>query len=215
MQRFHIEMLTFLLDQGLNINERIQDMNYETRSLLHMAIGRFTTNPAIIQLLINRGADLNARDQDRRTPLEMARHIRRPLLIPILERAMVLNALRLMLNKGANVNKVAPVGPHQGRSPLHIAIHYFDNENGDTAIIQLLINRGADLNARDHNGQTPLDMAREIGNQELIEILENAQLAQEAPPQPQPEAIVVTQVNLAPPPEEQNKPFGTFSNIFH
>ena len=43
----------------------------------------------------------------------------------------------------------------EGQQPLHVAVNY-----GAVDTAELLIDRGADINAKDKNGQTPLEMAR-------------------------------------------------------
>jgi uncharacterized protein len=43
--------------------------------------------------------------------------------------------------------------------------------NGDVLRVRDLINRGADLNARDRHGQTALMIAAHIGHRELVETL--------------------------------------------
>jgi hypothetical protein len=79
---------------------------------------------------------------------------------------------------------------------------------GNTDIIQLLIDHGADLNARDHNGRTPLDMAREIGNQELIQILARAQQQQQE--NQEIEAFFAGRIDLVNPGAADDNPFRLF-----
>ena len=66
--------------------------------------------------------------------------------------APVTEQLKQSLNSlGVESNFVS----REGQQPLHVAVNYGAE---DTA--ELLIDRGADINAKDRNGQTPLDMAR-------------------------------------------------------
>lgn len=66
----------------------------------------------------------------------------------------------LLLKSQANPNI------YQGYSPLHIA-----TKNNDTELAMSLIVHGADVNAKDKDGNTPLVYAAKNGNLELIECL--------------------------------------------
>ena len=82
------------------------------------------------------------------------------------ENALMLAALkgqvdivRAMLAKGAKVNK-------PGWSPLHYAA-----TGGNTEVIELLLKRGADIEARSPNESTPLMMAARYGSIEGMQVL--------------------------------------------
>jgi ankyrin repeat protein len=51
--------------------------------------------------------------------------------------------------------------------PLHNAAF-----NGNRAVVELLIARGADVNATDYTGRTPLRCAARKGHQDIIVLLE-------------------------------------------
>ena len=46
--------------------------------------------------------------------------------------------------------------------------------NGHTATVRVLVNKGADVSLQSCEGETPLDIAKEDENQEMIAILEQA-----------------------------------------
>ena len=52
-----------------------------------------------------------------------------------------------------------------GRSPLHMAVQ------GDPGWVKYLLDHGADVNARDENGATPLLFAKEPGKHEIMDLL--------------------------------------------
>ena len=58
---------------------------------------------------------------------------------------------------------------HVGRTPLHWA-----SKHGRSHEVKLLLDHGADLEARDNDGDTPADVARREGFIELVDILQAA-----------------------------------------
>jgi len=75
-----------------------------------------------------------------------------------------LNAARLLLERGAEVNAVARNAMRV--MPLHSAV-----AGGHLAICELLLEHGAEVNARQHEGWTPLHGAAEHGDGELVDTL--------------------------------------------
>ncbi|MDQ7826257.1 MAG: ankyrin repeat domain-containing protein [Candidatus Eremiobacteraeota bacterium] len=62
------------------------------------------------------------------------------------------------------------------KTPLHKAA-----EQGFTSIAEYLLSKGADIDARDSFGKTPLDYARAGDNTELIRLLESAKSSRSGP----------------------------------
>src|ERR1041384_1815683 len=104
---------------------------------------------ANLELLINKGADVNAKNLRRSTPLHWAIHDE--------------NKVRLLLSKGSDVNAKQA----QGRTPLFLAAMLGDG----VPTMRLLFARGADPNLATANGQTPLMMAASRGTVEGIRLL--------------------------------------------
>ena len=102
-----------------------------------------------LQLLIDKGADVNAKNRRGSTPLHWAIH----------DEAKV----RLLLSKGANVNAKQA----QGRTPLYLAAML----GKSSPTMRLLFTSGADPNLASVNGQTPLTMAALRGNVEGMRLL--------------------------------------------
>ena len=97
---------------------------------------------SIIDLLLSRGADIDATDADGRTALyQLLNYWRKHLSIP---------ALGLLLSHGIDVNLAIHSGDFAGKSPLMIAVTFGPD------IVRLLLRAGADL---EHRGRTSRAMA--------------------------------------------------------
>jgi ankyrin repeat protein/mono/diheme cytochrome c family protein len=104
---------------------------------------------ANLQLLVDSGADVNARNRRGSTPLHWAIH----------DEAKV----RLLLSKGAKINAKQGLG----RTPLYLAAML---GNG-VSTMRLLLAGGADPNLASANGQTPLMMAATRGDVDGVQLL--------------------------------------------
>jgi ankyrin repeat protein len=102
----------------------------------------------IATFLISRGADVDALNNAGETPLHRASFVG--------NREMV----ELLLSKGAYVNAKNKAA---GSTPLHSAM--------DPDMMYVLLAHGADANARDSAGQTPLHWACGFGTKDAAELL--------------------------------------------
>ena len=153
----------------------------ECNAALHSAAkgGNLTT----VQLLLNRGADIEANESGERKPLHMAALYEREAAVGLLlgrgadieandsERRTLLHmaaqyghvaAIGLLLDRGADIE----ASDSDRLTPLHIATGC-----GEEATIGFLLDRGADIGAKDSGGQTPLHIATGCGNEAIIGLL--------------------------------------------
>lgn len=140
----------------------------------------------VISVLFARGADPNAQDGDGDFCLIYLPQVRAPERIY----RMFVEHPKIKVN----------LRNHAGES----AMHYMAAFGTPPSIWKVLIAAGADVDLRDNQGRTPLDVAEEKGNRETAEFLRSigakrgAELAPVAPPPPQRQA--------APPPSQFKEP---------
>ena len=151
-----VEELSRLIQEGANVN--IVDSSSGGRTLLMKAAGG-NSNPEVIRILVENGADIYATSEGGWTPLMFAAQVN-----PNPE------VMRVLIEKGMNVNAVALGGFTYGWTPLMLAAAY--NENPEA--LRILIENGADVNAIDEKGWTPLIRAAAYSsNPEVLQVLIN------------------------------------------
>ena len=106
-----------------------------------------------MQVLLDCRADIDSRTNINRTPLHEA--------VGKSPGANGPTVVRFMLDHGANVN-----ARMQGTTPLHLASKY-----GRSDVARLLIERGAEVEAKDSRGRTPLQLASAEGQDEVVDLL--------------------------------------------
>jgi serine/threonine-protein phosphatase 6 regulatory ankyrin repeat subunit B len=143
------ENALMLLNYGANIHQR----NIDGKTPLHTAC-EYTFDSGLVDVLIQNGAYVNARDTKDNTPLIFA-----------CQQGNFFSA-QLLIENGANVddkNKDLD-------TPLHFACHM-----SKELLVSVLIEHGADLNCLNKANQTPLELAKQNGSNNIIQLLMDAQ----------------------------------------
>ena len=177
----HKRLVKLLLDHGADIEAHCEPYGTPMMILhragstpLHWAAAGDDTGgrqESVVRLLLERGANVNARSDRFRTPLQQAvMHTRTG--------NDVTATIQLLLDNGA----IANAFDTEGWAPLHEAAHY-----GKFDIAEILLNHGADIEGRPpmsdpayatnpvllpgHHVRTPLLLARSEWSEHLIRVL--------------------------------------------
>ena len=156
---------TALLDAGADVNARVAAGNLSDRgnSALHFAVRH--PKKIIVSLLIDRGADINAANQDGMTPLLQL--CTRPSSVSKVDASTLAPTLAIatsLLDAGANVNATMT---DSGVSVVLLAASEWCNLD----LMALLLARGGDASAKDAAGRTALHHAC-LGTPATEEILQ-------------------------------------------
>ncbi|CAD5211556.1 unnamed protein product [Bursaphelenchus okinawaensis] len=167
----NFEMVRFLLDHGADINAQ----DNEGWTPLHAAVCCGNLN--ILEYLYDKGADITITNTDKELPVDLAEddtikhYLEERLQIHGLtadecrqrEEKVMLKDCMDWIRNGAYLDKPHP---RTGATALHVAA-----SKGYNKLISLLVQAGADVNARDFEGWTPLHAAAHWGEKEACRIL--------------------------------------------
>ncbi|KAJ8128503.1 hypothetical protein O1611_g5132 [Lasiodiplodia mahajangana] len=159
-----------------------------SKTALHSAAAE--GHEAIVELLLSKGALINALDEVKRTPLHLAAGCGHEAVVKLLLSKGALidgkdfkkqtplhlavqykceTIIKLLLNKGAPIN----AQDETSRTPLHLAAEaeHEASVGGYEAIVKLLLSKGALINAQDKKACTPLHLAAGNGHEAVVELL--------------------------------------------
>jgi ankyrin repeat protein len=156
-----------ILDAGVDVNAA--DALIATTPLM-FAVQQ--GNPAIVNELIARGAQVNAISREPSQPVKNGT-IALGRLTPLMLAAPYgpLGIVQALLKAGATVN----VADARGLTPLMLAIA---TDHGDPQIVRALLSAGADVTAKSNDGETALDWALKFGTTPEVALLKRAGASQ-------------------------------------
>lgn len=144
--------ISFLLNKGANVNFK----NERGATPLNVACDRNALDA--VQLLIDEGADVNTRTNRGNTPLSCAAS-GKGCTIVVNTTYDFTNVAEILLDNGADVNLL---------NPLLIAARA-----GNVKMVQLLLAKGANINATDAEGQNVLQIAEQQGRANIVKFLKD------------------------------------------
>ena len=151
--RRNMKEVAKLLDKGADPDVKINSAFGGTA--LHDAV--VMKNESIVKILLDHGANVNAKAEFGHTPLNFAS-----------DRAYSIKMMKLLIENGADIN----ARDHLGRSPLIVAV---DKRNAKMA--EFLISKGADVNikyVKYNKGDSVLHKAVEGHDVKMVRLLVNA-----------------------------------------
>ena len=148
-----------LIAQGADLNSRVYHHYFKETTALMLSMN--CQQIEAVRVLLNHGVDLNTFDPKNPTfPLHIAA-------------SMNTNLTRLLLDHGATVHftGISPQFPELWPGSLHFTVFNAREFPGALERVNLLLDRGANINAQSSAGNTALHMAILGGHQDLVHIL--------------------------------------------
>ena len=137
----------------------VDDRNEQDLTPLAVAAGSLASDVAMLQLLIDAGADVNAAvDDSKRFPVSLAAD------------SGDLSKLLSLLDAGADVNAASP----QGYTPLINVLYHLWDDQKLLPVVELLVKHGADIDAVTSYGESPLTTAAFQGRLDVVRFLLDA-----------------------------------------
>lgn len=131
-QQKDFDSVKLLIEKGSDLN----DVNLKGNSALHIAI--HSRNSQIVNLLIDSGADVYQRNLQGETPFFVA------------VRNRIFSDVKFFVENKSKIDFNSP--RNDGTTPLHFVCEHYDDK-----MVRLLVETfGANVNAKDVNGETPL-----------------------------------------------------------
>ena len=154
VEKGHIQTVQLLVNGRANVNVLKED----GQTALHTAAGGEKDCPELCSILLTHNAKIDAVDKDGNQPLHLAcKQWHTATVRLLLSHRADITALNKQQRKPlhlANESILKSYKVHNGNQPLHIAA-----KKGHIQTVQLLMDCGADVNALNEDGQTPLHTA--------------------------------------------------------
>ena len=141
------EITRYLIEKGADINAKLSHNEY---TALHLA-SQYDNTKAII-ILVEKGADVNVKNKNGDTPLHVASKT---------------------FGIGSNTVSTGRVSYNEFTGEKYYETSTSTYVYNRLAAVKLLVEKGADTNAKNNDNKTPLDLATSMKNIEVISFLSN------------------------------------------
>ena len=190
----HADVVRLLLTKGADVTAL---GGWRAETALHSAVRSRSVGKEIIEVLLDKGVDINARDFEGQSPLDIAINQNRKEIIDLLiekgavslhtaARYGLLEKLKELIGKGTDVN----VKDNAGQTPLDIAMQEYRQEitrllaakgaevsvhvaafTGDIDKVKAFMGDGGSVDTADASGQTLLHWAAAGNHKDIAELL--------------------------------------------
>merc|ERR1712098_605006 len=130
----------------------------DRENIINLNVAALNGNFDAVNLLIDRGANVNSENKNREIPLINALKIQWPVSTKI-----NLKIIKILLDSSANVNSSCK---HR-----YTALIWAAQEQKDVEVFELLLNAGAEINVHLGSGKSPLYLAAERGKLSIVQPL--------------------------------------------
>lgn len=142
------DVIKCLVTNGANVDEKNGDGN----TPLNNACARKKDGYVIIKILLELGANINIQNDLGNTPLHELFKIENSF-----------DSIKLLVSTAMEIKKLLDTGNINGNTPLHLASYHQNPE-----VVQYLIDKGADVTAKNKKGNTPFIEAILGNNKEVV-----------------------------------------------
>jgi ankyrin repeat protein len=147
-----VDIGTYLIDKGA-------DVNIPANSGHTPLMAACTRSEELVSLLLEKGADPSLALPDGTTAFTTA-------VVGVLNGSLSTKITDVLLARGADVDESAASGDIAGYTCLMMAAR-----NASPDLVKYLVEKGADLNAKASDGNTPLSLATRKDDQEMVTLL--------------------------------------------
>ncbi len=151
----YAEVAKLLLSEGA-------DVNISTHEGITALMEAAENSEDVFELVLAKGADIKAMKNN-------GTGVFTSCIFGILMGNVTIELAEFILSKGMDVNEAASIGDALGWTPLHFAV-----SNSHEELVEMLVEKGANVNAATKDGLTPLSLAESNEYTDICEVLKDA-----------------------------------------